>query len=51
MAGIGYVFQIDVMMFLFINLGVGGAIMTLAIASIRLFKQLMQSKYLKVVLN
>lgn len=40
MAGIGYVFQINVLTFLFINLGAGGSIMTVAIASIQLFKRL-----------
>jgi hypothetical protein len=40
LAGIGYIFQIDVLTFLFINLGVGGAIMTIGIVSIKLFKRL-----------
>ena len=40
LAGIGYLFKIDVLTFLFINLGVGGAIMTVSIASASLFKRL-----------
>lgn len=40
LAGIGYVFQIDILTFLFINLGVGGAVSTLSIASIKFFRQL-----------
>ena len=39
LAGIGYVFQIDLITFLFVNLGVGGAVLTLTIASIKLFKR------------
>lgn len=40
LAGIGYVFQINVLTFLFINLGVGGALIIVSITSIKLFKQL-----------
>ncbi len=40
LAGIGYVFQIDLLTFLFVNLGVGGALMTVSIASIKLFMRL-----------
>ncbi|MBN2350151.1 MAG: hypothetical protein JXJ22_15030 [Bacteroidales bacterium] len=40
LAGIGYVLQIDILTFVFINLGVGGALMTVTIASIALFKRL-----------
>ena len=39
-AGVGYLFQIDILTFVFINLGVGGAIITVAIASLKLFKRL-----------
>ena len=40
LGGIGYVFQIDIMTFIFINLGVGGAILALSIASMKLFNRL-----------
>jgi len=40
MAGIGYLFKIDIMTFFFINIGVGGAILTAAIASSLLFRDL-----------
>jgi len=38
MAGIGYLFRIDIMTFFFINIGVGGSILTMAIASSMLFR-------------
>lgn len=38
MAGIGYVFQIDAMTFLFTNLGTGGALLIISLASIKMFK-------------
>jgi hypothetical protein len=40
MSGIGYLFRIDIMTFFFINIGVGGALLTLTIASSMLFKSL-----------
>ena len=40
LAGIGFVFQIDILTFIFINMGVGGAIFTITIASGKLFKHL-----------
>ncbi len=40
MAGIGYMFKIDIMTFFFINIGVGGALLTITIASSMLFKNL-----------
>lgn len=39
LAGIGYVFQIDAITFLFINLGVGGSVMTLSIASVLWYRK------------
>jgi hypothetical protein len=44
LGGIGYVFQIDVMTFFFINIGTGGALMTASIASLRLFNRLRTSE-------
>jgi hypothetical protein len=38
MGGIGYLFRIDIMTFFFINVGIGGSILTIAIASSMLFK-------------
>jgi len=43
MAGVGYVFQVDALTFLFTNLGTGGALMVISIASIRLFRRSMHS--------
>lgn len=40
LAGIGFIFQIDLMTFLFVNIGIGGAIMVISITSIKLFKKL-----------
>lgn len=39
LAGIGYIFQIDLLTFLFINIGSGGALIIISIASIKLFKR------------
>lgn len=39
LAGIGYLFRIDLMTFVFINLCVGGALLVISISSIRLFRQ------------
>jgi len=43
-AGIGYLFQVDILTFIFVNMGVGAAVMTIAISSIKLFRQLMKIK-------
>ncbi len=40
LAGVGYVFQIDLLTFLFANLGVGGALLVVMIYSARLFRRL-----------
>lgn len=40
LAGVGYVFQIDLLTFLFANLGVGGALLVVMISSARLFRRL-----------
>lgn len=40
LAGIGYVFQIDILTFFFVNIGEGGAMMTAAIAAFILFSRL-----------
>lgn len=45
-AGIGYVFQIDALTFIFVNIGTGGALMVISIGSIRLFNKLLKGKYL-----
>ena len=42
LTGIGYVFQIDLLTFIFVNLGIGGAILTVTIASGKLFRRLRQ---------
>jgi hypothetical protein len=39
MAGVGYVLQIDALTFICINLLTGGALMTISIASVRLFRR------------
>ncbi len=39
LAGVGYVFQIDVLTFFFVNIGEGGSMMTAAIASFLLFRR------------
>ncbi len=39
-AGIGYILDIKILIFIFINLGVGGALMTICISSIKLFLRL-----------
>jgi hypothetical protein len=41
--GVGYLFHIDLLTFIFMNLGLGGAVMTFSITSISLFKQLKTS--------
>jgi len=38
-AGFGYLLQIDFITFLFINIGVGGSILTISFSSIKFFKQ------------
>lgn len=43
MAGVGYVFQIDMLTFIFSNIVTGGAIMVISITSIKHFKRLMMS--------
>lgn len=40
LGGVGYLFHIDLLTFVFMNLGLGGAVMTFSIASISLFKRL-----------
>lgn len=40
LAGVGYVFQIDLLTFLFANIGVGGALLIVMISSVRLFRRL-----------
>ena len=40
LAGAGYIFQINILTFLFINLGMGGAMMTITITAVRFFKRL-----------
>lgn len=42
LAGTGYVLQIDVLTFLFTNIGTGGALLIISIASIRLYSKLMK---------
>ncbi len=39
MAGVGYIFQVDALTFLFTNIGTGGALMVISISSIRLFRR------------
>ena len=39
-AGIRYIFKIDILTFIFINSGVGGAVITMTISSIKLFRRL-----------
>jgi hypothetical protein len=43
LAGIGYVFQVDIITFLFINLGSGGAMLIITIASVKLFRRLQKN--------
>jgi hypothetical protein len=43
-AGIGYVLQIDVMTFFFVNIGTGGALMVISVASVSLFGKLLKGK-------
>ena len=40
LAGVGYLFQIDLITFIFINLGMGGAFLIITISSIRFFTRL-----------
>jgi hypothetical protein len=40
LAGVGYLFQIDLITFIFINLGVGGALLIITISSIKFFIRL-----------
>jgi len=40
LGGVGYLFHIDLLTFIFMNLGLGGAVITFSIASISLFKRL-----------
>jgi len=40
LGGIGYIFQIDLMTFIFINIGAGGALLTVCVASMKKFKRL-----------
>ncbi len=42
LAGVGYLFQIDLITFIFINIGVGGAFLIITISSIRFFTKLKQ---------
>jgi len=42
LAAIGYLFQIDVLTFLCVNLGLGGAVVVIAISSMRLFGKLVK---------
>lgn len=44
LAGVGYLFQIDVLTFLFANLGVGGALITAMFYSARLFRRLYKNE-------
>ncbi len=39
LAGIGYVFQIDILTFIFINIGSGGALILISVSSVKLFKK------------
>lgn len=39
LAGIGYLFQIDSITFIFINIGMGGSMIIISIAAIKMFKQ------------
>lgn len=39
LAGFGYVFQIDILTFLFINIGSGGALIIISVSSAKLFKR------------
>jgi len=40
LGSLGYLFHIDLLTFVFMNLGLGGAVMTITIASIQLFRRL-----------
>jgi hypothetical protein len=40
LGGVGYMFHVDLLTFIFMNLGLGGAVMTFSIASIILFNRL-----------
>ncbi len=40
LASIGYLFQIDIITFFFVNIGVGGALLLISIASIKYFKSI-----------
>lgn len=40
LGGVGYIFRIDLLTFAFMNLGLGGSVMTFSIASTSLFKRL-----------
>jgi hypothetical protein len=40
LGGVGYLFRIDILTFLFINLGVGASVLTLSAVSMRLFRKM-----------
>ena len=40
LAGVGYILQIDLLTFLFINIGAGGALMIISVSSTNLFRKL-----------
>ncbi len=43
-AGLGFLLQIDVLTFLFVNIGIGGALMTISVASAKLFGKLIRKE-------